>query len=369
MKKFRNSSISLVLIILSASLAVSAQAKPVRAHATLLSLFERSDAIMIARFDKREDFGTNRVENGFTIVTTRTFFDISSVLKGEAEKFVVIKDDEFRYQVSKGTEAPSDAVFSIGRDPHDGDDVPKPGDTVLLFLKKEGDSLVLADEYDGVRKVGAVDQAIYVDRIKELNSLFENGDADPSKVASWLVRCVQQPATRWDGTHELMQGFRHLEWREQKDVNGYERIDPTVSYIHGADAAKALGDEQKNALTQILVNSDLRSGVSAKELSDGDRELIALVRRWDPKTAANYLLSQLRSGAFTAHENAGLMWKISELIGDDRSGAIARSYRMVTAQESGRSTPGQENRLNKMIDSFVSNAENVLSTSEIAQSN
>ena len=179
-------------------------------------------------------------------------------------------------------------------------------------------------------------RSIYVDRIKELNSIFENGEADSAKIAAWLVRCAELPATRWDGTHELMQGFRHLEWREKKDANGYERIDPSVSYVHGADAANALSGELKNALTQILVNSDFSSATKAAGLSEGDRELIALVKRWDPKTAANYLLGQLKSRAFTAHENAGMMYKISELLGDSRSADITRIYRETTANDSDR---------------------------------
>ena len=365
MKKFRSSPISLVFIVLTVSLAVSAKAMPVRARATLLSLFERSDAIMIGRFDKREDSGTNRVGSGFTKVTTKTYFDISTVLKGEPRKFVVIEDEEFRYQIPKGSDAPTDAVYIVGTDSGDLESTPKPGDTVLLFLKGEGDSLVLADEQDGVKKISAVDQSIYVDRIKELNSILENDDTDPSKVAAWLVRCVEQPATRWDGTHELMQGFRHLEWRKHKDQNGYERIDPSVSYVRGPEASNALSDDLKNSLTQILISSDFRVAAKSNELSDGDHELVALVKRWDPKTAANYLLSQLKSGAFTAHENAGMMFKIAELIGDSRFAEIIQNYR----DANDGSSKASQMRLNKSLDIFIHNAENQLASSDTISSN
>jgi hypothetical protein len=323
---------------------------------------------MIGRFDKREDSGTNRVGTGFTQVTTKTYFDVSTVIKGEPRKFVVIEDEEFRYQVPKGADAPSDAVFSIGSDAHDLDSRPKPGDTVLLFLKHDGDSLLLADEADGVRKISASDQSIYIDRIKELDSIFGNGDADPSKVAAWLVRCAGKPATRWDGTHELMQGFRHLEWRDQKDPNDYERIDPSVSYVRGPEASKALSDDLKNALTQILVSSDFRVTAKSDELSAGDRELIALVKRWDPKTAAAFLLTQLKSGAFTAHENAGMMFKIAELIGDTRSADIIKSYRDANSSDGG-STKASQVRLNRMVDNFIRNAETELARSDSNSSN
>jgi hypothetical protein len=368
MKILRSSPISLVFIALAVSLAVGAKAAPIRARATLLSLFERSDAIMIGRFDKREDSGTNRVGSGFTQVTTKTYFDVSTVIKGEPRKFVVIEDEEFRYQVPKGADAPSDAVFSVGSDVRDLDSRPKPGDTVLLFLKNDGDSLVLADEADGVRKISASDQSIYIDRIKELDSIFGNGDADPSKVAAWLVRCAGQAATRWDGTHELMQGFRHLDWHKQPDPNGYERIDPSVSYVLGPEASNALSDDLKNALTQILISSDFRVTAKSNELADGDRELIALVKRWDPKMAAAFLLTELKSGAFTAHENAGMMFKIAELIGDSRSADIIKSYHDANSSDGG-STKTSRTILDRMVDNFVRNAETKLSQPEATQSN
>jgi len=368
MKKLRSSPISLLFIAFAVSLAVGAKTTPVRARATLLSLFERSDAIMIGRFDKREDSGTNRVGSGFTQVTTKTYFDISTVIKGEPRKFVVIEDEGFRYQIPKGTDAPAEAVFTVGASQGDLDNTPKPGDTVLLFLKSEGDSLVIADEHDGIRKIQATDQNVYVDRIKELNSIFENGGADPTRVAAWLVRCAEQQTTRWDGTHELMQGFRHLEWRDQKDPNGYERIDPTVSYVRGPEASKALTDELKNALTQILISSDFRVGPRSNELSDGDRELVALIKRWDPKTAAAFLVSQLKSGAFTAHENAGMMFKVAELIGDKQSSEIVRSYRETKSSSSGLTKSGWI-RLNQMLDNFIRNAETQLAGFDTISSN
>jgi hypothetical protein len=375
MKKLRSSPISLILIVLIAAMAMSAKATPVRARATLLSLYAKSDAIMIARYDKREDSGTNRVGDGFTAVTTKTYFDVSTVIKGEPRKFVVIEDEEFRYQIQKGNDAPADAAFVIGVDAGDLGGVPKPGDTVLLFLKNDGDEVTLADEHDGVRKVTPTDQTIFVERIKELNSIFDNGEADSAKIAAWLVRCAEQPATRWDGTHELMQGFRHLEWREKKDANGYERIDPSVSYVHGTDAANALSSELKNALTQILVNSNFSSTSNAASLSEGDRELIALVKRWDPKTAANYLLGQLKSRAFSAHENAGMMYKISELLGDSRSADITRVYRETTANDndspmiSGKSAAVKADLLARTLDRFIRNAETALSDLSRIQSN
>src|SRR4051812_14449998 len=150
MKKLVSSPILLPFVML-ATLVVGIKANPVQAKATLLSLYTRSDAVMVARYDKKADVGTNRVNDGFMIVTTRTSYEVSSVLKGDVEKFITIENEEFRYQVQKGNKAPQDAIFSVDGGSKN-DNAPKPGDTVILFLKKEADSFVLADETDGVRK-------------------------------------------------------------------------------------------------------------------------------------------------------------------------------------------------------------------------
>src|SRR6476646_4288233 len=91
--------LSLLLLLSACIPAAAQQERPVRFRMTLLSLYEKSDLIFIGRFDKKEDSGTNRVGDGFTAVTTKTYFDVSTVLKGEARKFAVLDDEEFRYQI------------------------------------------------------------------------------------------------------------------------------------------------------------------------------------------------------------------------------------------------------------------------------
>ena len=56
----------------------------------------------------------------------------------------------------------------------------------------------LVDESDGVRKITPDDQSIYVDRIKELNSIFDNGKADSAKSQlglSAVPNCPQPAGT------------------------------------------------------------------------------------------------------------------------------------------------------------------------------
>lgn len=307
---------------------------PVRFRQTLLSLYRQSDVIFIGRFDKKEDFGTNRVGDGFNVVTTRTYFDVSTVLKGETRKFAIIEDEEFRYQIqaTNENEAPREAAFIEDIGSFDAGKQPKPSDTVLVFLKDAGGILELVDQRDGIKTLSPSDETIFANRIRELNSIFANGKPQSSEIADWLIRCAQQPVTRWDGAHELVQGFRRLEW--QQDQRQPAGIDPLVTASDGMDAANTLSTERRTALTQILLLPDTQLGEpKAKQLSDGDRELVVLVKRWDSSFVASYLIEQLRSRAFSDHENVGMMFMVSEFLGDKQAEILARRYAEVSASD------------------------------------
>jgi len=282
MKKLRSSPILLILMVLAAA-TIAAAKSPVRARTTLLSLYTKSDIVAIGRLNKKEESAINRVGEGFTVVTTRTSFDVATVLKGDARKFVTIEDEDYQYQTQQNG-IPKTAVF-VDENNARSEEI-KPGDTVLLFLKADGESVELVDDRDGVRKISPSEQSIFSARIKELNSIFESKKADDNKIAAWLVRCAENSATRWDGTHELVQGFRLAEWSKEKDPNGYEHFDSSVTSDRGREAAQALTDDLKDALTQILINSDFAPKTKSNVLSDGDRELIALVKRWNPTAGA-----------------------------------------------------------------------------------
>jgi hypothetical protein len=73
MNKLKSLHFLLVLIVVTATVLVNAKA-PVRARSTLLSLYTKSDVVAIARFDKKQEVGTNRVNEGFTVVKHLSMF-------------------------------------------------------------------------------------------------------------------------------------------------------------------------------------------------------------------------------------------------------------------------------------------------------
>jgi len=348
------------LLFLFAVLPVAAQAGgPVRFRMTLLSLYEKSDLIFIGRYDKKEDSGTNRVGDGFTVVTTKTYFDVSTVLKGDARKFVALDDEEFRYQIQpkNSGEAPRDAVFIEDIGSYDADAQPKPGDTVLVFASGQDDSFELTDQRDGMKKVSPQDAEVFASRIGELIDIFVPGKTDPVQLADWLIRCAQEPVTRWDGAHELLQGFRRIDWQRQANSKTPDGFDPLVSDDLGRDAARTLTSEQKTELAHLLLDLQPASNASVAGLSSGDRELVSLIRRWDSSSVTRCLAAQLRSQAFTAHENAGFMFMIAELLGDARATSLARQYAEFSA---GDISSGEDQVRKRTVSSFLGVVDHLL---------
>src|SRR5262249_32603777 len=103
------------------------------------------------------------------------------------------------------------------------------------------------------------------------------------------------------------------------------------------------------ALMQILLLHDFQpSGQKSAVLYEGNRELIALVKRWDPSLVASCLLAQLRSDSLTPQANAGIMSTIAELLGDGRMRRMALRYSELSApdgSESSKSETVNESRM------------------------
>lgn len=354
MAKSSQIAVLLVLLLLSACIPAAAQKQgPVRFRMTLLSLYEKSDLIFIGRFDKKEDSGTNRVGDGFTAVTTKTYFDVSTVLKGEARKFVVLDDEEFRYQIQpkNAGEAPRDAIFVEDIGSYDADAQAKTGDTVIVFATGQGDSFELTDQRDGIKKVSAENGSIYAARVRELNEIFSGNKPDPAKVGEWLIRCAHESVTRWDGAHELLQGVRRLNWQAGTEAMIANSFDPLVAGDLGREATRTLTPEQKTELSQMLLSLEPAAGSTTSGLSLGDRELISLVRNWDTSSVATCLAAQLRSQAFSAHENAGFMYMIAELLGNAKAASLARQYAESSA--SAAAATEQNETQKKTVGSFL----------------
>ncbi len=339
---------------------VSARSRcPVKMPETLLSLYQNSDAIHIATFDKKTDGEIIEDTADYTSLGIKKHFSISSTLKGESRKFFVLEDSEYRYKNTETTPAEAEESEEV-EDPEASIEL-KPGDTLLLFLKKgdESDEPTLTDYRDGTKKLSMEHIGVYEARIKELNSIFGAKKIDEAKIVEWLIRCAEDPVTRWEGTFELLGSFQNAEWVEQAAKERKERIErgepveeepseSETSNEEGEEAegpsknvdtnsfAKLLDVNQKQALANILL--DRTAPVSEDEDKveteiRGDDELIELVKRFGDPRLVGFLLDQLRANSDEPYAVGQAMKRISEILDDKETEALAEKYSEIAYED------------------------------------
>ena len=339
---------------------VSARSRcPVKMPETLLSLYQNSDAIHIATFDRKTDGEVAEDTADYTSIGIKKHFSISSTLKGESRKFFVLEDSEYRYK-NTGT-TPAEAEESEEAEDLESSIELKPGDTLLLFLKNgdEEDAPTLTDYRDGTKKLSMEHIGVYEARIKELNSIFGAKKVDEAKIVEWLVRCAEDTVTRWEGTFELLGSFQNMEWVEQAAKQRKERIErgepveeePSESEtpneegeeeegprknVDTSSFAKLLDVNQKQTLANILL--DRPAPVSedkdkAETEVRGDDELIELVKRFGDPRLVGFLLDQLRANSDEPYAVGQAMKRISEILDDKEIEAIADKYSEIAYED------------------------------------
>src|SRR5262245_33774956 len=226
----------------------------------------------------------------------------------------------------------------------------KPGDRVLVLLRhRESEEGKRLDGYEvtgwgnGVRKLDDGALAVYRQRVEELAALFQRGNPDPADLVEWLVRCVEEPATREEGVRKLSDGLSQLnlqrEWEkedksqsveaeesagqsEDDDEDSNEQSDNddwAEMRMESLKLATALTQDHKIRLANTLF------GIA--ELSEGDMELAGLIQKMGDERLAPYLISQLRRVADEAPGYAGsLVYMIAEAINDEDLKELADDY-------------------------------------------
>lgn len=359
---------SLVLtIVLSICLlpqTVSARRCPVEEPETLLSLYQNSDSIYVAAFDKTTEGEIVESTEDYSVQRITKHFTISSTLKGENRKFVAINDQIYAYKTvaaepepaesGETTEPTSDAM------PHDADieeeedgsaEELESGDTVLLFLRENGESEEgrpeLTDGNDGIKKLSLEKMGVYEARINELNSIFAEKQVSGAKLLDWLIRCAVDPATRWEGTFELLQSVQAQEWRDQEAERRRERLasglpveeeaaveeedaseeeEPARKNFDTSVFARMIDAQQKQTLADLLLDPPGEDAKKGRVEVAGDRELVELVKRWGDPRLMGFLLDKLRVGSDDPELNSVRMSIVAEVLADSEATGIAERF-------------------------------------------
>lgn len=355
---------TLVLSLCLIPQTASARRCPEKEPETLLSLYQNSDAIYVAAFDKITQGEVVETNDDYSVQEIKKHFTISSTLKGESRKFFVLDDREYSYRTAAQVIEKTEAVSETAEEPETPKQAEEPeyeveedspelksGDTLLLFVKNGGDEEegpTLTDYRDGAKQLSMEKIAVYEARINELNAIFNAKKVNEAKLLEWLIRCAEDPVTRWEGTYELLGSVQNHEWREQEVERRKERIakgepveesaaengekEEEVEEIETKNFdtsvfAKMLDINHKQTLANILLNGHgSKSNAGPNEPVMGDRELIELVKRWGDPRLIGFLLDSLRAGSDDASSNADTMAIVAEILGDDEAAEIAQRY-------------------------------------------
>ncbi len=344
---------------------------PVKEPETLLSLYQNSDAIYVATFDKTVDGEVIEKNEDYTSIAINKHFTISATLKGESRKFFILEDRDYRYQSLAANVIPEPEVAStkqagdmeesiepesVEEDEEESQTELKSGDTLLLFIKnaEEGESARLTDYRDGIKKLPMEKIGVYEARIKDLNSIFSAKKISEQSILEWLIKCAEDPVTRWEGTFELLQSVREQKWRDEAAQRRKDRIasglpvedEPEEESVEkqkdendeAGDAkfvdpqvfAKMLDANHKQTLANILLNfasaDGLENANGKTEYVAGNRELIQLVAQWGDPRLVGFLLDQVRAGAKDPSDTAETMELIAGILDDENVTDIVERY-------------------------------------------
>jgi hypothetical protein len=238
----------LLLILVTAAAALllrQALACPIEIPPqTLRTLYKFSDRIIVARVGHTEYV---RAEEHYSLVRTALY--VTRNVKGKDDEAVV-----FLYHNLYGA-AESEQHAAYKRD-----------DQALFFLerRKEGDGYQVDDERYAVKKLSDAALEVYLARIEELERITRQEPLDKAALAEWLVRCAEEPATRWEGAYELMLSADALERENEPPA-------PLVAESAATDAAAPPNETQDASAPEApVITADVSKTAAADTLQNGD---------------------------------------------------------------------------------------------------
>lgn len=304
---------------------VKIEACPVSPPDTLLKLYLKSDLIFVADVTKEKDGKILADEEDYFFVEVLKDLKISTVLKGKPKPDFVFKDTEYREKKSSedSTDETTTGYFQTEYEAPLGI---KTGERYLFFFKKDSDSETenydLTDAASGYKKLDNAELKIYEKRIKELEKIVGKKKNQLEAVTEWLVSCVEEPATRWDGIFDLRASLQALEYEEEADEKEPFSIDENFD-SYTPEIAASLSDSQKERISGIVFSS------IQQEISENSfyYSLSNLITYWDRARLAMYAYSFLQTADPNDAEKTRLIMEyISNVADDEKLSELASAF-------------------------------------------
>jgi hypothetical protein len=283
----------------------------------LRELYHKSERIVVARVGKSFTVDTDGESS-----LIKTKLRVTSTLKGS------------------GREQTVDVYHWV----YGGDETFTGGASLLVFLKRRQDEhgavragYEVIDARRGVKKLSEADLQIYLRRIDDLAAIMSKEKPEPAEIVEWLVRCAEEPATRWEGVYELARSAASLsEDSEETTEDAESAVEEEEAPVEEAESeaveeSDEAGQASEPPLAALLTATQKerlnRTLFNIKTITEDDRNLIELVQHWDDGRLVPFLLAQLKqmeeSPSRFAEEIVNL---ISDALGDEDVNIFAVQY-------------------------------------------
>lgn len=268
-----------------------AAACPVEPPMPLRALYAVSERVAAARA-----VSTRVVPGEYAQHQRRTVFEVTESLKGDP--------GENRLEVLHWVTGDADP------------DNFRKGEPVLLFLRpvEEGGGYQITDARYGAKRLSEEALALYVKRIKELQYILAQPELDKRELTEWLVRCAEEPATRWEGAYELLRSQTaadyEAEQRKEREANAAASAAAPAPEAAPEDAAADVIHEEIVTLPGIYeqgIDGSIVNGLTAEQrrrladalfasekVGEGEIHLVRLVGSWGDERLAPYAIRYLR---------------------------------------------------------------------------
>ena len=349
-RSFVSAAVIFILLISLCALpeTVSAKRCPVRMPDSLLTLYLKSDLVVVGSIRSEKTLKMTGDYDYGSYFDVEKKLDISDTLKGQKPDSATFKTSKYKPKNAENTDAVSEETEGYANI----------GDKALFFLAKntENGFYELADSSSAIKKLEDGDLDIYVKRIEELKRITAARKNQLTKLTEWLVRLVEEPATRAEGTVDLQASFSALKYEqeeqeenakitknadEKENVSVKEPILLDKNFTAGStsEIAKLLTDSQKQRISNVLlvsINADLvkfNNAESEEEITP-DYELISLTKEWDKTTFAMNSFALLQNTDNSNYRKVSfLLNTVASFLEDEQLYEISGNYESALSED------------------------------------
>ena len=321
--------LNLIIVLSVSTLVLSSPAKveacPVVQPLTLLPLYLRSDVIFVADVVSEKDGEIKSFEEFFSVDIIKNL-KISSVLKGKPGRNFSFTTTEVRLKNLPESLPDEEKADVFPYDNRENLNI-KVGERYLFFFRQDlkTKKYELTDYASGYKKLSNPDLNVYEKRIKDLEKIVEKEENQLEKITEWFVRCIEEPATRWDATSDLRVSFVSAEYEsEDEESDEKEPFMLNEDFDAGApEIAESMTDSQKERISSIVYSS-----IQDEILNDSFYStLSSLVINWDKPRLATYAYSFLQTADATDAQKTRLILEyIANVSGDEKLSDLAYGF-------------------------------------------